>query len=471
MRVRLDIHGRPKDSSSQPSPASASEDPSSPHPAPLAQPRKQEQNQQTPLLARPDEPLRPVPAACIDPSPSPVPSPPASSAASSADHAQRPSSREAVSRGKRTLPPRPPLRAVPPPLQVSSLQEDERASDSGSSAGTEAYNSEDEHPNPQKTSSADVPMRTLREREDEFASQLEAKSLRIVEMRPDGNCLFRALAYGIWNDPERHAALRANIMQYLVQERDYFSQFVAEDFVRYIRRKRRDGTHGNHLELQAAAELFGRPIEVYSYGDTPATIIESWGGVPSTSREPPEPVRLSFHRGSHYNAVRPVNEPQKSVKRARGRAADQADWCEAADARATQDEMERAVLALSLVEATRGDSAPGSASSAAAAVPTSALALIKSGYSEERAMEAYRIAGQGGSHGGLPEMIRYLTTDYFQPKIEGTEVTLGRVGVASSARENDSAQGSDLVHGDESKGAAASTSNEPISGQRDDSVE
>lgn len=201
-------------------------------------------------------------------------------------------------------------------------------------------------------------------------------------------------------------------MQYLMQERDYFSQFVAEDFVRYLRRKSRDGTHGNHLELQAAAELFGRPIEVYSYSDTPTNVIESWGTPVDPSAVAPEPIRVSFHRGSHYNAVQHLNPSEKSNRRtaaaaaaAAGAAAEQVQIRAAEDARATQDEMERAVLALSLVEATCGYPAAGSASSSVAAVPNTVLALVNAGYPEELAYDAYRVAG----HGGLSEMVRYLS--------------------------------------------------------------
>lgn len=232
-------------------------------------------------------------------------------------------------------------------------------------------------------------------------------------MRPDGNCLFRALAHALWGDAELHAPLRAKVIDYLVQESDYFSQFVAEDFARYVRRKSRDGTHGNHLELQAAAELFARPIEVYSYSSNPSTIIDSWDThAAGSSARRPEPVRLSFHRGSHYNVVEPVaaaNE-KRAIQAKRDK---DSQWRAAVDARATQDEMERAVLALSLVEASRGESAAGSsASSSAPVLPSTVLALIHAGYTEERAKEAYQVAG----HGGLAEMVRYLTTDFFNPK-------------------------------------------------------
>lgn len=301
------------------------------------------------------------------------------------------------------------------------MLDDERSSDSGSSIATEAYNSEDEHPGPDHR--VDIPVRTLREREREFSQLLCAKGLRIVEMRPDGNCLFRALAHNVWHDAEQHVGLRARVMQYLVQERDYFSQFVAEDFARYVRRKGREGTHGNHLELQAAAELFGRAIEVYSYGDTPATIVDSWssaaGAVNGNPGCAPEPIRLSFHRGCHYNSVVSANGGGKAAGKIAMSDVRQAEmeWRAGTEAFVNEEEMERAVMALSLVEATRGDSGVGSSSSGSSAmmVPSDVLALVNLGYSEDVAYDAYRVAGNGG----LMHMVRYVTSDRAKCKSAG----------------------------------------------------
>ena len=47
-------------------------------------------------------------------------------------------------------------------------------------------------------------------------------------------------------------------------ERDHYSQYVTEDFSEYVNRKRQIGCFGNSLELQAIAEMFSRPVEVYS---------------------------------------------------------------------------------------------------------------------------------------------------------------------------------------------------------------
>ena len=52
-------------------------------------------------------------------------------------------------------------------------------------------------------------------------------------------------------------------MDYMLQNRDHFEDFLDEDFGEYIARKRRPDCLGDHLELQAMSEMFARSIEVY----------------------------------------------------------------------------------------------------------------------------------------------------------------------------------------------------------------
>ena len=46
---------------------------------------------------------------------------------------------------------------------------------------------------------------------------------------------------------------------------DFFSDYVTEDFMAYIGRKRLPHTYGNHPEIQAMAEMYNRSFEVYQY--------------------------------------------------------------------------------------------------------------------------------------------------------------------------------------------------------------
>jgi len=127
-------------------------------------------------------------------------------------------------------------------------------------------------------------------------------------MKEDGNCLFRSVADQIYGDEEMHNIVRAMCMDYMVKERDHFSQFMTEDFDAYISRKREDKCYGNNIEMQAFTEVFGRPIEVYSgRGDAPINIFNG-----SYSTDNPA-ILLSYHGGNHYNSVIDPNNPSVGV--------------------------------------------------------------------------------------------------------------------------------------------------------------
>lgn len=59
--------------------------------------------------------------------------------------------------------------------------------------------------------------------------------------------------------------LTASVWLLQMKNADYFSNYVTEDFTTYINRKRKNNCHGNHIEMQAMAEMYNRPVEVYQY--------------------------------------------------------------------------------------------------------------------------------------------------------------------------------------------------------------
>ncbi|KAL9185647.1 hypothetical protein ACHAXT_003424 [Thalassiosira profunda] len=125
--------------------------------------------------------------------------------------------------------------------------------------------------------------------------------LDVVAMDGDGNCLFRALALQVYGDPSMHAEVRRRILDFMEREADHFRDFVAdEDFAQYVARKRGDGVHGNHAEIQAASELYCRSAEVYvpRNGISPINIFHSeYAGLGDA------PLRLLYTDGNHYDAV------------------------------------------------------------------------------------------------------------------------------------------------------------------------
>lgn len=73
---------------------------------------------------------------------------------------------------------------------------------------------------------------------------------------------------------------------------DYFSNYVTEDFTTYINRKRKNNCHGNHIEMQAMAEMYNRPVEVYQYttGESaPANHMPSCWSAAQSELTPPNP--------------------------------------------------------------------------------------------------------------------------------------------------------------------------------------
>ena len=124
--------------------------------------------------------------------------------------------------------------------------------------------------------------------------------LDMVEMDGDGNCLFRAISLQVYGDPSMHLEVRRNCMDFMEREVDHFRNFVAdEEFEEYIARKRLEGVHGNHNEIQAMSELYNRSIEVYvpNHGIEPINIFHS------EYKSDDAPIRLCYMDGNHYNAV------------------------------------------------------------------------------------------------------------------------------------------------------------------------
>ncbi|EDO44355.1 predicted protein [Nematostella vectensis] len=135
----------------------------------------------------------------------------------------------------------------------------------------------------------------------------EKKGFTIKRMAEDGACLFRSVADQVYGDQEMHGVVRKHCMDYMLKNMDYFSQYVTEDFRSYIRRKRDNHCHGNHVEMQALSEMYNRTIEVYQYSIEPINIFHS------SHKTDNEPIRLSYHNNIHYNSVINPNKPSVGV--------------------------------------------------------------------------------------------------------------------------------------------------------------
>jgi hypothetical protein len=133
-----------------------------------------------------------------------------------------------------------------------------------------------------------------------------APSLEITPMAGDGNCLFRAISLQVYGSSDMHSTVRTQCLDFMEVEESHFKDFVAEPYDEYIARKRMDGVHGNHAELQAASELYNRRIEVYVPPKVePMNIFQqeeakaSSGGGEESTAAVNHPIRLLYMDGNH----------------------------------------------------------------------------------------------------------------------------------------------------------------------------
>jgi hypothetical protein len=100
---------------------------------------------------------------------------------------------------------------------------------------------------------------------------LDAENLVIIDMSPDGNCLFRSLSDQLYGDyGNRHSDVRETVCDYMEKNEVDFIVFLvfededddeqqeedARDFEHYIESMRQEGEWGGNLEVVAAARLY-----------------------------------------------------------------------------------------------------------------------------------------------------------------------------------------------------------------------
>eukprot|EP01061_Rhynchopus_euleeides_P001847 TRINITY_DN11362_c0_g1_i1.p1 TRINITY_DN11362_c0_g1~~TRINITY_DN11362_c0_g1_i1.p1 ORF type:complete len:241 (+),score=92.81 TRINITY_DN11362_c0_g1_i1:108-830(+) len=80
-----------------------------------------------------------------------------------------------------------------------------------------------------------------------------------IPVRGDGNCQFRAISYHMFRTPDLYADVREETVEYMGRHRDLFLKHTGEGpeaFDAYLARMSRDREWGDHLTLQAAADLY-----------------------------------------------------------------------------------------------------------------------------------------------------------------------------------------------------------------------
>ena len=135
----------------------------------------------------------------------------------------------------------------------------------------------------------------------------------VEAMEGDGNCLFRAVSHQLYGDAGMHDEVRAAVVAYMSREREHFASFVGADisFDTYLARMARPGVHGGHAEIQAAAELYNRPVEIYSSAAPGHEPVNIFHGAYDDDSSPP--IRLAYRNGNHYDLVLDRANPSVGV--------------------------------------------------------------------------------------------------------------------------------------------------------------
>jgi OTU domain-containing protein 6 len=137
-----------------------------------------------------------------------------------------------------------------------------------------------------------------------------ANSLVEKEIRPDGHCLFSAVAdqlesrgVPVSGDLPGYKQVRNTAAGYIESNADEFSPFLDEPLDSYIEKIRDTAEWGGQMELQALANAYNLDIRVIQKGTTERL-------QPSKpSDEEPRTIWLAYYRhgyglGEHYNSLR-----------------------------------------------------------------------------------------------------------------------------------------------------------------------
>ncbi|XP_073144937.1 OVARIAN TUMOR DOMAIN-containing deubiquitinating enzyme 7 isoform X3 [Henckelia pumila] len=156
--------------------------------------------------------------------------------------------------------------------------------------------------NHQKINSNKLSHRKKRGREtdiSELRAELDGLGLKIIQVTPDGNCFFRALADQLEGNEDKHEKYRNMVVRFIKNNREMFEPFVEDEvpFDEYCRAMGQEGNWAGHVELQAASLATHCNICIHRLR-SPRLYAHNFD-----VHEAPQ-IHLSYHDGEHYNSVR-----------------------------------------------------------------------------------------------------------------------------------------------------------------------
>ncbi|KAI4986925.1 hypothetical protein ZWY2020_019555 [Hordeum vulgare] len=142
-----------------------------------------------------------------------------------------------------------------------------------------------------------------------------------LKVNGDGNCQFRALSDQFYRTPEHHRFVRQQVVNQLESHPEIYAGYVPMDYRDYLKKMPKNGEWGDHVTLQAAADLYGVKIFILtSFRDT--CYIEILPVVQKSNRV----ICLSFWAEVHYNSIYPEGELPVAENRKKS-LSDQRSFC------------------------------------------------------------------------------------------------------------------------------------------------
>ncbi|CAE6414009.1 unnamed protein product [Rhizoctonia solani] len=173
--------------------------------------------------------------------------------------------------------------------------------------------------------------REIKEEEEAIMEECKAQGIHMVEIPPDGHCLYTAVAdqlalLGLIPSSAVHPSTTRNAAaDYMLAHPDSFIPFLPsvegedgagadsagllspQQFQVYCARIRDTGTWGGEPEIMALANAYKVPIHVVQSGPQRVVVHQPQDG---QVLKPDAAVKISYHRrmyglGEHYNSLRP----------------------------------------------------------------------------------------------------------------------------------------------------------------------
>ncbi|KAI5302070.1 hypothetical protein KEM56_001068 [Ascosphaera pollenicola] len=194
---------------------------------------------------------------------------------------------------------------------------------------------------------------TSHDRTDMSESTLNMQALQergcyTVDIKGDGNCLFRSLAEQMYGDPERHRIIRLNVISCIESDSSHYTSYIPcigrgrrgparqassaaksrsrgnmdceirpgaqlELLLDHCRVMKNDGEWGDYLEIAGFVHAYGKRIFLYQ-DDGHVTMFKSDKPPEVTEideEDTPDTLHIAYHSYRHYSSVRRFDGPDK----------------------------------------------------------------------------------------------------------------------------------------------------------------